>query len=75
MARHFIAEVPKGLMEQSNRDVMVHSFLPARSSYLRFVCVDRSENEKNLTNYIIFLYHILIYVVFKNTILLLHCSV
>ena len=44
----------KGLMEQSNRDVMVHSFLPARSSYLRFTCVDRSGNENNLTNYIIF---------------------
>ena len=58
----------KGLMEQSNREVMVHSFLPARSSYLRFTTVDRSVNENN---------HILIYVVFKNTVLLfylLHCS-
>ena len=58
----------KGLMEQSNREVMVHSFLPARSSYLRFTTVDRSVNENN---------HILIYVEFKNTVLLfylLHCS-
>ena len=58
----------KGLMEQSNREVMVHSFLPARSSYLRFTSVDRSVNENN---------HILIYVVFRNTVLLfyiLHCS-
>ena len=58
----------KGLMEQSNREVMVHSFLPARSSNLRFTSVDRSVNENN---------HILIYVVFKNTVLLfylLYCS-
>ena len=61
-------ECAKGLMEQSNREVMVHSFLPARSSYLRFTSVDRSVNENN---------HILIYVVFRNTVLLfyiLHCS-
>ena len=66
--RHKKSTVVKGLMEQSNREVMVHSFLPARSSYLRFTTVDRSVNENN---------HILIYVEFKNTVLLfylLHCS-
>ena len=46
--------VSKDGMEQSTRAVMVHSFLPARSSYLRFTCVDRSVNENNPTNYIIF---------------------
>ena len=45
---------PKDGMEQSNREVMVHCFLPARSPYLRFTCVDRSVNENNPTNYIIF---------------------
>ena len=61
-------------MEHSTREVMVHSSLPARSTYLRFTCVDRSVNENNPIIISFFLYHILIYVVFKNTDLLLHCS-
>ena len=68
-----VVQVSKDGMEQSTREVMLHSFLPARSTYLRFACVDRSVNEYKLYHF--FLYHILIYVVFKNTVLLLHCSV
>ena len=40
----------KGGMEQSTREVMVHSFLPARSSYLRFTCFFYLRFDQSIAN-------------------------